>query len=128
MVGGLLCSSAHEYLMDVSREHRNTGKTLLSRFTAVRLGQVVGILIWNFFSSLCLFFWVKRTKSLQSKDMPQPTCALLRLTVVEGLTAHTSDPVRRAKVVGTRISISVTIMVEVRGQDAVPAHAGQTTE
>ena len=59
--------------------------------------------------------------------MPQPTCALWRLTVVEVLTAPKSDLVRGAKVVGTRISISVTIMVEVRGQDAVLARAGQTT-
>ena len=47
--------------------------------------------------------------------------------VVEVLTAHKSDLVRGAKVVGTRISISVTIMVEVRGQDAVLVRAGQTT-
>ena len=59
--------------------------------------------------------------------MPQQTCALWRLTVVEVLTAQKSDLVRGAKVLGTRVSISVTIMVEVRGQDAVLARARQTT-
>ena len=59
--------------------------------------------------------------------MPQPTCALWRLTVVKVLSAHKSDLVRGAKVAGTPISLSVTIMVEVRGQDAVLARAGQTT-
>ena len=131
-MAGCFAFWAHEYLMDVLREHRDTerrrcSKRLLRRFTAVRLGQVVGISIWNYFWLLGLFFWVKRTNSLQSKDMPQPTCELWQLTVVEVLTAHKRDLVRGAKVVGTWISISVTIMVEVRGQDAVLARAGQTT-
>ena len=83
--------------------------------------------MWNYSWLLCLFFSVKKTKSLQSKDMPQPTCALWRLTVVKVLSAHKSDHVGGAKVVGTLISISVTIMVEVWDQDAVLARAGQTT-
>ena len=59
--------------------------------------------------------------------MPEPTCALFWLTVVKVLTTDGSDLVRGAEVVGTRISITVTIMVKMQCQDAVLACVGRIT-